>query len=402
MRVRYVVPMLAAILLLAEVSWCGDLKPAPCDPEAAGIAPVYCTNQNLTGAAKDCGTVNPKAIVGTVKSPYTVSVAIDCKDADGKAPDVVRLDFTGQGKFDGQTMVAMKVNKEMSGPNATVMDIGPGTVSVKRGGKDYLVSVQGKYLAIAQGNGSCVRQLTLQMAAAAEGQCDFGAKSHKVRLIDTTGNLSFTTTAQAVTATTPDAAPKVIGDAMFIDTGDGSFTSTVKAFYGQPAMVDGKWYVVNVSDDQAKVNANAADVPSGTIKIDHPFWTATFVGTKYHQTVTGNASAVTLPADTYTITNYIERPDAKSKAGLLVASSSKKIEVVAGKNTDVAIGSPLETSLSVNVAGGAVGFNLKCSDASGSAVSSLVNEKGVLPDAPSFTVVDASGKQVYQATLAYG
>jgi hypothetical protein len=392
--------MLAAMLLLAKVSWCGELKPAPCDPDAADIAPASCVQ--FANAPKDCGTANPHAVVGTINSPYKVSVAIDSKNADGKAPDVVRLDFTGTGKFDGESMVPLKATKETVGPNKSpVMEIGPGTVSVKRDGKEYLVSVHGKYVAIDQGGGT-FRQLVLQMAAAAEGQCDFGDKSHKVRLIDTTGNLSFIEPGRVAKIDNPGAPPSVTGDTVMIDTGDGSFTSTVKAFYGQPAMVAGKWYVVKASDDLAKVSAAAADIPSGTIKIGHPFWTATFVGTKYHQTIIGNANAVTLPADTYTITNYIERPDAKSKAQIPVAVVAKKIEVATGKNLDVAIGSPLEATLAITVAEGAVNFNLKCIDAGGARVAGLVNEKGEMPPAPSFTVLDSSGKQVYQATLAYG
>lgn len=406
MRLRNIVPALAALLLLAQVSWCGELKPAPCDPQAVGISPAYCVKFDTP--PKDCGTVNPKAVVGTL-SPSPVSVAIDSRNADGKAADVVRFDFTGKGKFDNESMVPLKATKELVGPtNSPIMDIGPGTIAVKRDGKEYLVSVTGRYLAMDPGDGTCRRSIELYMAAAAEGQCDFGNKGHKVRLIDTTGNMSFTDQAKVIKNVVADAqgTTEVIagatGDTVVIDTDDGSFTKTVRAFYGQPVMVDGKWYVPVASDDQAKVTANATDVPSGTIKIDHPFWTATFVGTKYHQTVTGDANVVTLPADTYTITNYTERPDAKSKAGFSVASAAKKIEVLAGKNVDVAIGSPLEPTLAVNVATGVVNFNLKCTDASGSPVANLTNEKGQLPAAPSFTIVDANGKQVYQATLAYG
>jgi hypothetical protein len=400
MRVRYVVPTLAAILLLAGVSWCGELKPAPCDPDAAGIAPASCVQ--FANAPKDCGTANPHAVVGTINSPYKVSVAIDSRNAEGKAPDVVRLDFTGTGKFDGKSMVPLKATEETVGPNKSpVMEIGPGTVSVNRDGKEYLVSVHGKYVAVDQGGGT-FRQLVLQMAAATEGQCDFGNNSHKVRLVDTTGSLSFTEPGRVAKIANPGAPPSVTGDTVMIDTGDGSFTSTVKAFYGQPAMVDGKWYIVKASDDLAKVSAAAADISSGTIRINHPFWTATFVGTKYHQTIAGNANAVTLPADTYTITDYVERPDAKSKATLPVAVAAKKIEVAAGKNLDVAIGSPLEATLAVGIGDGTVTFNLKCIDAGGSAVAYTTNEKGERPPAPSFTVIDSSGKQVYQATLAYG
>jgi hypothetical protein len=421
MRLRNVVPTLAAIVLLAEVSWCGELKPAACDPEAAGVGPAYCVS--FDKPPKDCGTVNPKAVVGKVMtsnhysgqaSGLYVSVAIDSKDADSKAADAVRFDFTGQGKFDNATMVPLTATDELVGPKKNpVMQVGPGTIAVKRDGKQYLVSVKGKYMAFDPGDGRCVRQLVLQMAAAAEGQCDFGNKSHKVRMVDTTGNMSFTDPAAlaVLDADWTVAYIKVIGDTVLIDTGDGSFTSTVKAFYGQPAMVDGKWYVVSASDDQTKVTANAVDVPSGTIKIDHPFWTATFVGTKYYQTVTGDANVLTLPADTYTIVNYVQRPDAKSKAGFTVpnyqqsspaAIHAKTIAVAAGKNVDVTIGSPLQPTLAVNVATGAVNFNLKCTDASGSPVTSLTDEKGAMPAAPSFTIVDSNGKQVYQATLAYG
>ena len=144
-------------------------------------------------------------------------------------------------------------------------------------------------------------EMTVQ--AAADGACDFGNKSHKVRLIDGTSNMSFADPVKVVKAGA-GMPVHLVGDTVLIDTDDGTFTKSVKIYYGQPANIDGKWYQVSVSADGAKVTAAAADVTTGTVKIDHPSWTATFVGSKYHQTVSGDANPVTLPADTYTITNY--------------------------------------------------------------------------------------------------
>jgi hypothetical protein len=51
-------------------------------------------------ADANAGTTNPHAVVTTITGPFGVlAVAIDSRESGAAKPDVLRIDFSGQGKF---------------------------------------------------------------------------------------------------------------------------------------------------------------------------------------------------------------------------------------------------------------------------------------------------------------
>ena len=97
---KFTSPMTAlAILAMALPASAGALTPVACDSDMALSArPVYVMSFKLTQGAP--GLVHNQAVVGTARgSGWSCQVAVDASKADAKAPDVVRLDFSGKGDF---------------------------------------------------------------------------------------------------------------------------------------------------------------------------------------------------------------------------------------------------------------------------------------------------------------
>ena len=97
------VVLLAASAVCADV---GDLTPIDCGPEHALLQQyLYVLPQQFAKPAADSGTVSPRAVVATLSGgsqhagATTIKVAIDSTEPNAKVPNVLRLDFTGKGKF---------------------------------------------------------------------------------------------------------------------------------------------------------------------------------------------------------------------------------------------------------------------------------------------------------------
>jgi hypothetical protein len=405
----------AVVLALAPAALAGDLKPCACDPNDASMSCMSrssASGQQFAKPAADAGTVHPDALVATLAPQNKVKVAVDAAKADAKNPDVLRFDFTGAGKFADATSMPMKAVDLGSQPaqGFFMATFGPTTFDVKSGDKVMKVTVVGQYQKYKNGNTDS-RMLMVTMAAAAEGVCDFGGKTYKVRLLDGNGNLKLGDASKVENA----EYGMISGDVLLVDTGDGTFTKDVKkSFFGQPVLLDGKAYTVTVNDDASKIEAAEAKIELGAVKIEASSWSATFVGKKYHSVVSsGTDKPIFLPADTYTVWNYWGQGEGNS--GLAINKMAGMVEVGAGKTAEVKVGAPLTVGLSIQnveakgllakVFGGGetnLVINLDCQDVSGSPVSRIMNGKGGMAPAPKLTIFDSAGKQVYQATLEYG
>lgn len=137
--------------------------------------------------------MNPGAVMATLPGPGHVKVAIDAAKADANAPDTIRFDFTGQGKFSDAFSTPLKVVQQPGYPKDMFHGVfGPATFDFKNGDKVVKVTVAGNYTKVAEaimissgflGIGRRfidIRDLAVVMTCAAEGSCDFGGKSYKV------------------------------------------------------------------------------------------------------------------------------------------------------------------------------------------------------------------------------
>ncbi|HET6428630.1 MAG TPA: hypothetical protein VFJ30_09485 [Phycisphaerae bacterium] len=388
----------------------GDLTPVAIQPgEALSSQPLYASQGEFGKPAADCGTVNPHAVVATMRSGrLTIQAAVDSTQADAKAPDVVRLDFTGEGKFGDGCAVPLKAAREGSQTGRFQARFGPATVRIRRGEQMVPVIVSGEYY-----KSGSYRRLTLSVGAAVEGACRFGGKTYKVRVIDGDNNVGFGDAAEAAmrAGKLRALAP---GDTLAIDTGDGTFQrSVIQSLYGQPVLVDGQWYDVRVSQDGAKIAAEPVPVEAGRIRIDHPRWKARLVGAKHILCLTGGKDPIPVPADRYVFLDYTEFGlDADGEAAQLMcrgreaySGTAKAFDVPAGSTTEIVVGSPLTATIDVQHRSGSdYSLSLKLLDASGARVDGLTvpSLRSGRPDPPKVDILNAGGERVYSSTLEYG
>ena len=380
----------------------GDLKPVSVSPRQALMAkPLFGSRGSFTKPTEGDGTVNKHAMVATLKSgKLVIKVAIDTRSPDTKVPDVIRFDFTGEGKFDDKLVVPLKrLNQDQA-------SFGPATLDVQVDGRTIPVTVRGGYF-----KSGTYRQMNVSFGTAVEGTCAFGEKTYAVRVIDGNNNLRLGDVTTQIKHNRKLMGINA-GDTLVVDTGDGSFAKPIKSFYGQPVLVDGKWYDVTISADVSKVSARQMEIEeAGTIKITHKEWSATFIGEKYILMLKGDTAPIAVPPDRYVVTDYQEMVGSepgKSPARLMSGfggnypGKGKVVEVKADQMTEIPIGSPLTASITAKQSGRTVRLSLVLTDASGANVDDLTGPKGGRPPAPKVEIFDTEGKSVYKCTLEYG
>ena len=366
-------------------------------PPATSASRVYVSRFTHGGADKDRGLVNEHSVVGVAQGTLAgVHVAIDSAKADAAAPDLIRLDFSGKGKFKGAPTAGIKMRPAQK--NVTMGTIGPVVVVAKRDGRSIPVAVRGTYWKQAKSRG-----LSLTVTSAVEGSCKFGAKTYPVRVIDGNGNLKFSD------ALKPPYRPSTMipFDRVVVGTDDGKFSSSAATSYiGQPVLVDGKWYSIDVSD--MKIKAAAMKIAGGSVKVDAPRWRCSLVGKKYYLSLSGGKDAIDVPADEYVTANYtvFTGSDPRKRSATISGYGSyrggKAFTVASGQSVDLPIGAPIEATVLAAKREGKVSINLMMKDGLGGRISSITTDEGKRPPAPSIEVVDKAGKIVYTAKLAYG
>lgn len=390
----------ACVVLSALAAPGAELSRIACDPsEALDHQPCRVSGTARTKPAEGSGTVNTNAIVLSLRGPSVlVKVAVDSVKADAKAPDILRLDFTGKGRFVDAPTVPLKAAQ--TGGQYFLATFGPQEIRAALPGGKVTVTVKGEYLKM--GN---YRQLSLSVGTALQGQCRFGRRALPVRIIDGDGNLEL---GDVWRASGRSVRP---GDTLAIDPGDGSFTKNVrKVCYGSPVEIDGAWYDVKLAEDGKKITAERLKLDLGKIRIEHPKWSCFLVGRKYLLRLSGGPKPVTVPVDQYMVMKY-EQWGPAGAAGRraylscsnLATGAAASVAVTAGKTAKVTIGSPLTASVSITKrSGNTLSLSLALVDASGRKVSDLRLPTGKRPPAPKVVVKDADGKPIYTCSLEYG
>jgi hypothetical protein len=329
--------------------------------------------------------------------PGGVQIAIDSAKPDATQPDLVRLDFSGKGKFTGAPTASIKMRPSGS-RGATMGTVGPVIVAVKRDGQSIPVFIRGTYW-----KQNTSRGLSLMLTSAVEGSCKFGAKTYPVRVIDGNSNLKFTD------ALKPPYRPSttMAFDRITVGDSNGAFSrNSAGSYVGQPISVDGKLYSVDISG--MKIKATPMKIAGGSVKVNAPRWSCTLVGKKYYLSLTGGKAPVSVPADEYVTANYtvFTGSDPRKRCATIRGYGSyrggKAFTVGSGQTVDLALGAPIEATVLASKRAGKVSINLMMKDPLGGRISSITTEEGKRPPAPSIDVVDKSGKTVYTAKLEYG
>ena len=404
--------------VLAGIPWAapaagGELKYVACPGDLA-IEPRtwHASSQEFRKPDPGMGTVHRGAVTVPLRcGRREILVAIDSRKPDAKAPDVVRFDLAGKGRFDDASAADLTVLVTRPDQQAFSARFGPVTLEMDRGGKTILVTVRGEYSKQLQ-----FRWVQATFTVAAEAKCRFGDKICPVRIIDGTGNLAIGDAAASI-----QRDGKIVGiqkgDTVAVGAADGSFADSPKrTFYGQPVFLNDAWYRVKLSPDGREMSAEPVEGPTGYVRADCQKWQALLVGRKYLIPVEGTRQPLPVPADQYAVRNYTEYAWRRvrgepARTARFTCSGRREMylglarmyDVPAGKTTELKFGSPLTADLSVRKSGRTVRFALDLKGAGGAQVDSIsVPPRSDRPEPPRIEVLDKAGKRLYQGSMRYG
>jgi len=235
-------------------------------PEAMDVECIKVNGrENFKKPAADSGTVNPNALVVTLRrAPLVLTVALDNDKPEARTFNLARLDFTGKGDFRNAPVIPQERVGYDQDKKEFCYVFSKGRVNVKVGERVYSLAVSMLYIETPN-----ERSLRVQIDASAEGVCLFGSRAHKIRFCDGTSNLRVDDVAKPVFQ---DGRYKTneIGDSFFVDLGNGKFRKFSYGLYGHPVVVDGAVWNVKLSPDGSQVTAEPYPGPTGMVHLNHP------------------------------------------------------------------------------------------------------------------------------------
>lgn len=346
-------------------------------------APLVVSDKQFVKAPAGAGTVAALARVATLTvNGLTLRVALDADTAAAKRFSSVRFDFTGAGTFDAAQVAKLR---SLAGVVDGALVFGPQTCTVALNGRTTPVTISGSYRQ---------KQLTLYLSTALQGECAFGTKTHAVRLVDGDNNLQPGTVFLLCSAPI-DPQHFTAGDTLVVDVGDGSFNKTVRAFYGQPVLVEGNWYTVALAADQSAFTATPFAGATAAIEANRERWSGIFIGKKYLLQLTGMQGWLNVPVDDYRVYLFPDSSVANAKGlpGLLnaqrIQGNGRLITVKSKAMTTLIPKSFVTERVEMAVNGSTVDFALQIDGSTG-------------PDEVPFEVVDANGNIVFHDSFEHG
>lgn len=363
-------------------------------------------------ADANSGAVNANAtVVKLRRGELSVAVCIDTKSEDGKVPDVVRIDLTGKGQFDGAATVPLK---NTSSPN-TFMATFSGKIRTRHGDSNVPVWVQGEYRKYNKNH----RYASVKLLTAAECSCRFGAKTFPVRILDGDTNLKLGDSWKS-SGLLRRAGRLEFGDWVFIDTDDNdragfmSRTTTVATPYGQPVKIDGKWYDITLSEDGGSMTAKSVKIKTGKLVVPHKKWNGMLASSDWLVIENhGDDTPIEVKVGKYKVARFMQYAPSGSGSGRMsrmgfhrVAQGGEAAVVKEGRTTKMKIGPPLVARvrpkvMTIRGKGQWVRFSLEVTDVGGRELQVLSVEGGRRPT-PKLSIVNADGREVHSVSMRYG
>ncbi|MHB9025345.1 MAG: hypothetical protein ACYC7E_14445 [Armatimonadota bacterium] len=350
------------------------------------------------------GTVHSRAMVATIRNaPSTIKVALDCTQTNGTRFDVIRFDFSGQGRFNAEQ--ALPLNYPPRSSNSAAF--GPQTLQYTNDGKSIMMSIRGYYNFSEKSF-----NLIIYLGCAAQATGIFKEKIYPVRVLDGNNNLRFGDPFRNTQHPTRGIVPGR-GDTIQIDPTNSNFSNVAKIIrtgYGSPILVDGAWYEVALRPDGTDIVVRPYEGQRGTLRLPRAPWNAQLINTQYLLSLASDAREITIPTGQYQVYMYGEEIKAIGQAPVLLtfmygsgAEKPTTIEVVPNMVRDAALGSPVNAAVNVKKNGGEAILSLGLSDFFGNPITSVSSSRGgVLPPKVSFEVVKSQGAKVFTSTFEAG
>ena len=363
-----------------------------CKPPRFPSLTGYVQARDFAPARNAAGLPN-KAIISEAGERYKdkqpFKIALSSSKDDLARPDRVFIDFTGTGKF--APGAAIDVRRSTAGKTFDFTGrFGPAEINVQRNGREYVVCLVGEVLRIDKQYLVGVALLPML-----EGSCSFGAKAHRVRLLDVA---SFNRNWSGRLKHRPNST------LMLIDADDRGFASPLPANIGQQVMVDGEWYEVSAVD--GKVQARAVEVKAALLSMPGIRWDAELVRDGNSFFVAGGKKAVAVPAGKYELGGVrVWTEDDPDAGAVAIGYGGPKLNLQPGQELALGNPFPLQGKLQARVGSDrAASFLLGVRTKSGLALIGLKFKGGLAdqPAPPRVIVKDESGEVVNRGTMEYG
>ncbi len=312
---------------------------------------------------------------------------------------MARLDLTGQGDFSEAVVLPLKMQKRERFFSARAS----GEATVRIDGRSVPIIVGLRY--VKRGS---TRNLTLTLDTARVATIDVLGKTYHLRLHDTNNNL------EAADRYRPAGRGYQRGDLLVLSLDANFAEPEVKARFGQPVQIAGRWYVSSLlPQDDSRVVLRPLKGKIGTLKLPHRWdaWSLQLISDRYIMEFDqGDGNEVSIPAGEYVVARYDASKkdnDHRPELALEIRDYGKRapVKIVAGKTSALSF-LPLQATPAVSAGkrglfGRSVRLSMALRDAQGRAVRS-VYMRNKRPPAPTITIIDENGKERYSGTLEYG
>jgi hypothetical protein len=359
------------------------------------------------------GIVHPHARVATFE-PYggvPIKAAIDADDPDAKEPNLIRLDFTGEGDFTQAAVLHFAPQRE-SGRDWFQASFGPTNVIIQRDGVQIPVCIEGEYVR----SGGFHRWCTLFLGTAVQTSLPIGDLHYPVRIIDGNSNLLFNDRSGRPGRSGLGFLSHHSADTVMIgDPVSGFGADSLRLAYGQPAHLGGSWYDIRVDGRGSGVLAEVLPLRGGKLQLAARQWEAVLENDDHYFQLSGGTEPIDLPAGSYHLLYYVEHPGADAgterRAFLSVGhpysrprpDSQPTVHIRDGEVLDLLVGAPLTARITAHQRDERVlSLSLELTDRGGRRIGNVRESNGRLPDQPTIRIYDSDGNEVHSARLEYG
>jgi len=356
-------------------------------------------------------------------SKYTI--VLDESKGTGRGYDVLYVDRNNDEKFTDDPKIVGNIRQQ--GRDFTVGNFGPVEVMVDYGDRTvpYYFSVEHNLysqqrMQLSGQDGRYIENMNVRLETSGyyTGVVQFGESQHQIAVIDFNGNGLFNEYFKPQSdMRNPEERLYAIGDQILIDlNGDGRFTGNKELYpYAKYLQVNGNWYSLAIPAHGGKVEVQTPDLKFGTIKIPDGMGSCSFQLASSNGILNfeGTGQEFQVPADTYQLYSHITQVKDSSvnwRYDAIGTASGKQFQIAEGDIFTLHFGAPIRVNVSFYSrsgqygepkAGDTIELSLTLSGQGGEAYTNI--QKGQdRPPAPTFVVVDETGKNVAQGAFEYG
>jgi hypothetical protein len=353
------------------------------------------------------------------------TIVLDESKGTGRGYDVLYVDSNNNENLTDDRKIVGNIRQQ--GRDFTVGNFGPVEVMVDYGDKTAPYHFSLEYNLYGQQSiqlngrdGRYIENMNVRLESSGyyTGAVQFGESQRQIAVIDFNGNGLFNEYFKPQSdIRNPEERLYAIGDQIMIDAnGDGRFTGNKELYpYARYLKVDGNWYSLDIPAHGGKVEVQTPNLKFGTIKIPTQLGSCSFQLASANGILNfeGTGQEFQVPMDTYQLYAHTTQVKDSSENWRYDASgttSGEQFQIAEGDVFNLRFGAPILVNVSYSrrdgqsgepKAGDTIELSLTLSGQGGEAYTNIQRGQD-RPPAPTFEVVDESGKNVAKGAFEYG